>query len=267
MTDQLFVASGHRFGLSMTNTQENRTERSLEAFLLGPLDFDACLALEHRLVFEAGGRTDGQVSLLVCEHPRIITVGRLGSRSHIRLSPTELARRGLEVRWVNRGGGALLHASGQLAVYPIVPLDDHGLSVGEFLDRFEQGLVASLAELGVAVQSRTDRAGCRGLWARGGQVVACGLAVKRSTTYFGAYLNVDPDLRLFRAIDASPAAAGPMSSLVAERRRPVKMTSVRATMIQHLAAAFGCPRYHLYTGHPLLARCSSVPHEPAGRAH
>ncbi len=250
----------------MTSLEQDRPERSLEAFLLGPLDFDASLALQQRLVFEAGGRADGQVSLLLCEHPPIITLGRLGSRSHVRLSPAELSRRGLDVRWVNRGGGALLHASGQLAICPIVPLDDHGLSVGAFIDRFEHGVLATLTELGLTAQSRTDAAGCRGLWGRGGQVAAFGVAVKRWTTYFGAYLNVDPDLRPFRAIDASPAAAGPMSSLAAERRQPVKMTSVRATIIRHLAVAFGCPRYHLYTGHPLLARRGKASHEPANRA-
>ena len=148
-----------------------------------------------------------------------------------------------------------------------MPLDVHRLSVGQFLDRFERGLLATLSEHGIAAQSRTDGAGCRGLWGRSGQLAAFGLAVKRSTTYFGATLNVDPELRPFRAIDASPAAAGPTSSLTAERRQPVKMTGVRATIIRELAAALDCPRYHLYTGHPLLARCSDRTHEPVSRAH
>ena len=43
-----------------------------------------------------------------------------------------------------------------------------------------------------------------------------------------------------------------MSSLVAERCGPVRMTMVRTTLVPRLAERFGCDRYHLYTGHPLL---------------
>jgi hypothetical protein len=30
------------------------------------------------------------------------------------------------------------------------------------------------------------------------------------------------------------------------------MTGVRAALVRRLADSFGCDRYHLYTGHPLL---------------
>ncbi len=66
----------------------------------------AALALQQRLVYEAGGRQDATITLLVCEHPPIITIGRGGSRAQLRASAAELASRQIEVRWVNRGGGA-----------------------------------------------------------------------------------------------------------------------------------------------------------------
>jgi lipoyl(octanoyl) transferase len=239
------------------------SEASVETYLVGQIDFAACLALQHRLVFEAGGRKDGQISLLLCEHPPLVTVGRLGSRGHIHLSPRELTSRQLEVRWVNRGGGCLLHAPGQLAVYPIVPLAWHGFSVGEFLGRFQSGILATLAELNVAGQTR---AGQHGIWGRSGQLVAFGAAVKSWTTYFGAYTNVDPAMPPFRGIETDPLGRTPASSLTVERRQPVRMATVRATIVRHLATAFGCQRYHLYTGHPLLAQLAkrvteTVPHE------
>src|SRR5690348_8506148 len=96
---------------------------AVEAHLLGTVSFEDCLALQQRLVYETSGRSDRQITLLVCEHPLKITVGRLGSRSHIHLSRHELVSRQIDVRWVNRGGGCLVHAPGQLAIYPIVPLD------------------------------------------------------------------------------------------------------------------------------------------------
>ena len=60
----------------------------------------------------------GMISLLICEHlPAITWVGTdRGSTSAI--ARRTLASEGLAVRWVNRGGAALVHAPGQLAVYP-----------------------------------------------------------------------------------------------------------------------------------------------------
>jgi hypothetical protein len=60
-------------------------------------------------------------------------------------------------------------------------------------------------------------------------------------------------MRDLRAIQTDPQADTPASSLAAERRQKINMASVRATLIPQLAAAFGCERYHLYTGHPLVA--------------
>jgi len=236
---------------------------SVETFLLGNVDFHTCLALQNRLVYEAGGRADGQISLLLCEHPPAITVGRSGSRAHVRLSPGELNSRQLQIDWVNRGGGAVLHLPGQLAVYPIVPLEPHGWSVGEYLRRFEAGLLATLEELGVR---GSLQAGCRGIWGRSGQLVILGAAVKNWITYHGAFINVAPAMGGFRSIDTDPIGGSAMSSLVVERQQPVKMTTVRAALIGCLAAALECERYHIYSGHPLLPRLCKAKHESNARA-
>ena len=49
-----------------------------------------------------------------------------------------------------------------------------------------------------------------------------------------------------------------MSCLVAERCGPVRMTAVRAALVRRLAECFGCDRYHLYTGHPLLRASRNI---------
>jgi lipoyl(octanoyl) transferase len=246
----------------MLQTRPPTSDPAVETFFLGRIDFESCLALQRRLVFDAGGRADGQIALLLAEHPAVITVGRTGSRAHLRLSPRELASRQLEVRWVNRGGGCLLHAPGQLAVYPIVPLEWHGFTVGEYLGRLQKGILATLETLGITGQKRP---GSHGIWGRTGQLVHFGVAVKNWTTYFGAYINVDPAMQRFRSIEADPEGGTPASSLSVERQKPVKIATVRATIVNHLADAFGCQRYHLYTGHPLVAQVLRSSHESVGR--
>jgi lipoyl(octanoyl) transferase len=231
--------------------------------LLGTVDYDAALALQQRLVYEAGSRADGQISLLLCEHPACIAVGRQGSRADIRLGPRGLASRRLSVRWVNRGGGAMLHAPGQLAAYPIVPLGQRGWSVGEYLARLQRGVLAAVTELHLPCHGRP---GVRGVWGRTGQIAALGVAVKDWTAYHGAFLNVDVPGELLRLVHADLVDRRPMSSLFAERQQPVKMTAVRESLVRHLAAAFDCPKVHLFTGHVLLAPSVRDAHESAARA-
>jgi lipoyl(octanoyl) transferase len=121
--------------------------------------------------------------------------------------------------------------------------------VGAYLDRFQAAVLAALEKLGIRGHTRPGR---HGIWGRTGQLVAFGIAVRDWVAYHGAYVNVAPSMGLFRLVRTGPDRASRISCLVAERQQPVKMTSVRAELIPHLAQAFGCDRYHLYTGHPML---------------
>lgn len=259
----LAEASADVCAMSINRPTARPNEPALQAHLLGLIDYDTCLALQQRLVYEAAGRFDGQIALLLCEHPAAITVGREGSRAHLHLSEHELTSRQWHLRWVNRGGGCLLHLPGQLAVYPIVPLAWHRLTVGDYLDRLQAGILAALAELPFNGQTCPPR---YGIWGRAGQVVAVGAAVRNWITYYGAYINVCPALHLFRGIESDAQGHTPMSSLAAERQRPVRMASVREAVVRRLSEALGCSRYHLYTGHPLVVHSNAGTHEPAARA-
>jgi lipoate-protein ligase B len=223
---------------------------SLEVFLLGQIDLRACLALQQRLIDRLQSSAGGQMTLLICEHPAVISIGRGGSVDDIQVRGAQLAGRSLDVFRVPRGGGAMLHLPGQLAVYPIVPLDERGWTVGELLDRFQNGLLAALAELGIAGYTRPGR---HGVWGASGQLVGMGMAVKHWISHFGAHINVAPTLHLAKYLVTDPVDKTPAGSLSAECGSAVRMPRVRARVIRAVADSFGCERYHPYTGHPLLA--------------
>lgn len=228
---------------------------SVQFHLLATVPFDDFLALQRRLVYEAGEQDDGRITVLLCEHPSLISVGRMGSRGHIRLSNEQLRTRRLEVRWVGRGGGCLLHGPGQIALYPIVPLRWHGWTVGDYLQRLRSALTRTLDELAVRHWSFGEGIG---MWGRSGQLASWGVAVRNWVTCHGAYVNVNPVMTQFAFVDVvDPLAATSgqkttMGCLFAERRRAMSVAKVRATLIPNLAVAFGTERYHLITGHPLL---------------
>lgn len=224
-------------------------------YFLGQVDTQAVFALQSRLVYEAGGREDDRLEVLFVEHLPAITVGRAGSRAQIRLSPAQLASEQLEVQWVGRGGGAVLHQRGQLAVYPIVPLARRGWSVGEYLERFRHGMIAALATLQIRARVEEQRPG---LWGRTGQLVSFGIGVRNWITQHGAWLNVDVPPKLLSHVTTethdrtAPSGKPTMSSLLAERQGPVTMSQVRSALVTALATAFDCPRQHVHSGHPLF---------------
>lgn len=221
------------------------------------MDLDQCHRLQQRLAYEIGGRDDGQINVLFCEHPRVITIGRNGSRANIRLSNEQLTHRRLETRWANRGGGCVLHGAGQLAVYPIVPLHWHEWTVGDYLRRVNAALSATLEELTIPAETPI---GQFGVWGRNGCLAAVGISVRNWIASGGAFLNVHPSMADYGYIDVVGRSVdldgrkATMSCLVGERRRPVKMSDVRARLVEHLAAAFNCTRYHIHTGHPALKK-------------
>ena len=177
-----------------------------------------------------------------------MTIGRAGSRGDVRLTGSELAARQIAIRYVSRGGGAILHGPGQLAIYPVVSLEWHHWSVGQYLQRLQSALLNTLRAVKLRPQTME---GSYSLAGRRGVVAMVGLSVRQGITGHGAFLNVNPDMR---DQDCVPALAGqPMSSILSERLLPVRMQDVRAALVAHLAAAFDCDRHDLHTGHPLLA--------------
>lgn len=220
--------------------------------LLGVVDFEDCLALQRRLAYDALSRADGRIVVLICKHPPLITIGRSGSRADVRLTGKELRERQLEIRYLNRGGGAILHAPGQLAVYPIVPLDFHGLTIGQYMRRLQRAMSQLLIEF--KVRPATVPGGFA-LAGPSGILVALGVHVRNGVTMHGAYLNVNPEMRDFGRIQV--AGGQTMSSLLSHRALPTKMSKVKAALVTHLADAFSLERYHLHTGHPLLAELSA----------
>jgi lipoate-protein ligase B len=242
-------------------------EPALEAHFLGRVAYDDALALQRRLVYEAGetgGERSANVSLLLCEHESLITVGRGGSRWHIRHSEEQLASRRVEVRFVSRGGGCVVHGPGQLAIYPIVPLAARGWSVGEFLAKFQRGLQLALDDMRVAASSPPGKFS---LWGRTGVVAVMAAAVKHNVTCHGAFINVETERGLggyVDVVDPASVSAGvktTMASLLSERGRPVRMSAMRAALAVRLAEAFDCPRHHLHTGHPLLRTLTVNPRD------
>jgi lipoyl(octanoyl) transferase len=224
---------------------------ALEAYLLGRVGFDALLAWQRRMVYEVSGeRSRGLLAL--CEFPPTISVGRSGSREHILCDDDELALRGCPVHWVNRGGGCLLHVPGQLQVVAVLALDALGVGLTAYLELLHDILLTACHECDARAEIIPDRAG---IWSHGRLLAHVGIAVHDWVAYFGAAINLDPDLELFRSIRCD-GSSRPMTSLARERRGPVRPALVRQRLVELFAERFGFPRTSIFHNHRALTLAS-----------
>jgi lipoyl(octanoyl) transferase len=223
---------------------------SLDVFLLGTVDLASSIELQERLRVEVAGRADSHGAVLVCEHPPSVTIGREGSFADVLVEREELVARQMEVRWLNRGGGAFVHLPGQLAVYVIVPLDRLKLGMLAYRTALETSLIATAADLKVPAERAIA---APGVVCRCGQFAFIGGAVRDWVSHGGMHVNVSlpqEALDLVRWTDSDVR----VTSLAAQRTRPTAMSTVRESLTRNLAASLGYGSYHLYTGHPLLHR-------------
>jgi lipoyl(octanoyl) transferase len=254
-----FLQSGGN-GMPLATQEILTSDRSLQVYLLGTLEFEAALKLQRRLHFDVTSNRD-QAVLVLCEHEPTITIGRQGSRAHVQLEPEELFTRRWPVRWVNRGGGCLLHVPGQLALYSILPLDRVACTIPQYLTRLGESIHDLLTDFSIHAPISIDE---RGVWVADRLIAAVGVSVRDWVTTFGAYININPALDLFRPIIAVAACDRPMTSLERERRGPVRPSLVRERLIEHFRARFDFGRVTLFTEHPLLE--TTPVHSPRTRS-
>lgn len=234
----------------LTHSAVDATEPVLQGYLLGSVEFEALLAFQRRLVYQVSGSRQ-VAGLVLCEHPPLITVGRHGSRAHILYDPAELRARQWAVRWVNRGGGCVLHLPGQLAVYSVVALERSPFALQAYLRKLEAVLVRVLDDFSVP---STTREGQSGVWVGNRPIASIGVAVRDWVSYFGAVLNVNPPLEPFRWVQGVRRGDGQMTSLERERRGPLRTSLVRERLLEHFASTFGLTRTSLFSDHPALPR-------------
>ncbi len=174
---------------------------------LGRVSYSEALTLQDAAV-EARRRGSSGDRLLLLEHPPVITLGSSSHERNLLLDETELARRGVEIHRVRRGGDVTYHAPGQLVGYLIVDLAARrSPDVHRFLRMIEAALIDALASLGVPAQRLQ---GMTGVFVKPGgkdpvavcdrKIASIGIAVRHWVTYHGFALNVGPDLSGFDAI-------------------------------------------------------------------
>ena len=209
---------------------------------LGRIAYSDALDLQHRLV-EA--RYEGRIgnTLVLLEHPPVLTLGRNATRANIIASDEFLAYRGVEIHEINRGGDVTYHGPGQLVGYPIIDLRSFAPRLGavEYVRKMEEALIRACGDFNVP----TARiAGRTGVWipAGGGvlekKVAAIGVHISRGITSHGFALNVTTDLRDFDLIVPCGISDRAVTSLELEADPPPSMEAVQNAVARQFGRVF-----------------------------
>lgn len=141
-------------------------------------------------------------TLLLVEHPAVLTLGRNAHRENIVANQELLSRRGVSIFEVDRGGDVTYHGPGQLVGYPIVDLRGFSPRMGviDYVRKLEEVLIRACGDFGISAERIPGRTG---VWTIPGgdiaekKIAAIGVHVSRAVTSHGFALNVTTDLREF----------------------------------------------------------------------
>jgi lipoyl(octanoyl) transferase len=227
----------------------------LQVLQLGTVDYSAALQLQETLVEL---RKQGRIAdtLLLLEHPPVITLGRNAQERNIIASPESLAKQGVEIFEAKRGGDVTFHGPGQLVGYPICDLRGFSPRIGavEFVRRIEEVLIRACAEFGIGTKrickltgvwtgdSSADECGT-GTSAEASperserKIAAIGVHISRGVTSHGFALNVTTDLEQFKLIIPCGIADKPVTSM--EQELGAEKTPTIDTVCNAVTRQFG----------------------------
>ncbi len=187
-------------------------------------------------------------TLLLVEHPSVITLGRGAQRGEgAWLQPAP----GTEVLPIERGGLATYHGPGQLVAYPIFQLARKHSSrarsgVVDLIRGLESWVVESLGDWGVealAIPAKT------GVWVRGPRgpgvpeerkIASIGIAVRRWVSFHGLALNYNTGSEVWRQLNPCGFGADVMTDLSQELGRAVTRDELLKGLISRLESTLLC---------------------------
>jgi lipoyl(octanoyl) transferase len=208
---------------------------------LGRVSYAEALAIQQQVVAARKQNLIGD-TLLLLEHPPVLTLGRNAHRSNVLVSDELLAQRGVELHEINRGGDVTYHGPGQLIGYPIIDLrgdlpGKKGPHLGpvDYVRLLEEVLIRTCGDFGVMTQRICK---LTGVWTLAGgsirekKIAAIGVHVSRGVTSHGFAINVSTDLRDFEWIVPCGISDREVTSLELEAdpdRQPTMETALNST--------------------------------------
>jgi lipoate-protein ligase B len=218
----------------MQNDKLKLKKRPLKIHDCGLAEYRGILQLQKQLLQKRG---DGEIvnTVLIVEHQPVITLGARQSANKLIASKKTLAKMGIDVVEIRRGGGVTAHNPGQVVFYPIFDLKGLGLGVNEYVRTLEALGTELLGQL--AVQSDRKKE-FPGLWAGERKIASIGVRVWKQVTYHGMAINIQNNLSIFDHIVPCGLDGVEMTSVYKETGKDNSMQQIKTKLCELLAVCF-----------------------------
>ncbi len=180
--------------------------------------------------------------LLFCEHQHVYTLGKSGKKSNLLINEEFLKSKGANLFKINRGGDITYHGPGQVVGYPILDLDNFGLSIKSYIHKLEEVIIQTLKHFGIG-SSRSE--GATGVWLDANDAIKarkiCAMGVRTShwVSMHGFALNVNTDLSYFDYIVPCGIVGKNVTSIAKELGETTSMEEVHQALRNEFSNVFG----------------------------
>ncbi len=209
--------------------------RICETRFLDLISYAEALALQEELV-ERRKNDEINDTLLLLEHPHVITLGRAANRANVLIDDATRVQLGVELFDTGRGGDVTYHGPGQLVGYPIIKLLPGRQDVRRYVRDIQQVLVRAARDFGVEAEPRDGD--YIGVWVGDEKLAAIGIRISRWVTMHGFAFNVTTDLDYFQLIVPCGIRSYGVTSLEKLLGRPVEMSAVARSVTRHFGEVF-----------------------------
>ncbi|MFM9873989.1 MAG: lipoyl(octanoyl) transferase LipB [Fimbriimonadaceae bacterium] len=202
---------------------------------LGRLGYEA--AWERQLEIHAEVMAGAADTLVFVEHDPVLTLGANFHEVNLLLDQAGYAARGIDVIKTDRGGDVTYHGPGQLVIYPIFDIKQHGQDLHRWMRDLEETMILTSREFGVSAGRKADVN--TGAWVGDKKIAAIGVKVKKWVNLHGIAINCDNDLRVFDLIVPCGVVGHGVTSLSAEVGREVGIEEVKPVVVAAFESVFG----------------------------
>ncbi len=201
---------------------------------LGRMPYPEAWILQKRVHAQ---RVEGKIpdTLLLVEHPPVVTRGRTPGALHLRVPLPHLKAQGIEFYEVERGGDVTFHGPGQLVGYPIFQIPRRLAGIRPFVRALETALIQALQSFGIPAHTDPKYTG---VFVGPHKIVAIGIAVRRWVAFHGFALNVHTDLRYFDLIVPCGITDRGVTSMERELKRPIRLDEVKPAVVRAFESVF-----------------------------
>ncbi|MEX2116509.1 MAG: lipoyl(octanoyl) transferase LipB [Bacteroidota bacterium] len=176
--------------------------------------------------------------VVLTEHEHVYTLGKGADQNHLLATEEELAKGGMEVFRIDRGGDITYHGPGQVVGYPILDLSQYKTDLHWYLRSLEEMIILALEEFDIEA-GREE--GMTGVWVHGEKIAAIGVKVSRWVTMHGFALNVDVDLERYGRIIPCGIFHKGVTSMARVLGRKIDLKEVHKCLASAFTAVFGRP--------------------------